>query len=316
MHEALPTVDASAVDLTTTFLGTKLRLPLVISGMSGMHGRALAVNETLARVAEESGIAIRRAPRANAFVIADVALTQLVEQEGRPPLGAAQIREIVGGAKAGALAVQLDVLDEALRPGGRTRATGSEAAIRALVRASPVPVIAKESGAGLSRATALRLRALGVKALEVGGVESTPVDSDGISATERADALRMSLGERFRDWGLPVTVAVVGAAASRLPLIASGVRSGLDAAKALALGATIVGVGRPLVQTALHGEQACRDWLASFELELRTATYLSGQRRASELGRAPVVITGRSRTWMDQLSYRRVVTASRPARSS
>src|SRR5919204_419238 len=171
---------------------------------------------------------------------------------------------------------------------------------------------------GIDRETALRLKRLGVAAIDVGGVGGTSFAAiEGLRAQERADALRMSLGERFRDWGLPTAVAVVGASAARLPLIATGgVRSGLDAAKAIALGATIVGVGRPLLQAALKGEQACLDWLASFELELRTAVFLSGIKSGADLKRVPIVITGHSKAWLDQLGYRRVITASSRARSS
>jgi isopentenyl-diphosphate delta-isomerase len=85
------------------------------------------------------------------------------------------------------------------------------------------------------------------------------------------------------------------------------VRSGLDAAKAIALGATLVGVGRPLLQAALRGEQSVEQWIGDFELELRTAVFLAGVRRAADLPRAGVVITGASRQWVDQLGYRRPV---------
>jgi isopentenyl-diphosphate delta-isomerase len=214
--------------------------------------------------------------------------------------------------RADALALHLNYLEESVQPEGQTRAQGTEAAIRALVRISSVPIIAKETGAGISRSAALRLRRLGVKAIDVGGVGGTSFAAiESLRAASAGDLLRMSLGERFRDWGLPTAVAVVGASAARVPIIATGgVRSGLDAAKALALGATAVGVGRPLLQAALKGEDACMEWLASFELELRTAVFLAGIKRASDLRRVPVVITGRSRSWLDQLGYRRL-----PARS-
>jgi isopentenyl-diphosphate Delta-isomerase len=338
MHDALPTIDASAVDLSARFLGHTLRLPLVISGMTGGHGRAIAINELLARVAERAGIAIgvgsqRAALRdpalaptysivrdtaPNAFVIANVGISQLVRQEKEPALAAKDVREIVKMVRADALALHLNYLEESVQPEGQTRATGTEAAVRALVRASPVPVIAKETGAGIARTTALRLRRLGIAAIDVGGVGGTSFAAiEGLRAQDRADALRMSLGERFRDWGLPTAVAVVGSSAARVPIIATGgVRSGLDAAKALALGATIVGVGRPLLQAALKGEQACLDWLASFELELRTAVFLSGIKRGADLRRVPVVVTGRSKAWLEQLGYRRVITAASRTRST
>src|SRR5919204_57212 len=200
VHDALPDVDAADVDLSARLLGRKLSLPLVISGMTGGHGRALAVNETLARVAERRGIAIG-----------------------------------VGG---------------------------------------------------------------------VGGTSFAAVEA--MRAAAQSDSARMSLGNRFRDWGVPTAVAVVGSSASGLPVIATGgVRSGLDAAKALALGASVVGVGRPLLQAALRGEDAVMRWVADFELELRTATFLSGGRRAADLSRAPIVVTGPSKEWLDQLGWRR-----------
>jgi isopentenyl-diphosphate delta-isomerase len=90
-----------------------------------------------------------------------------------------------------------------------------------------------------------------------------------------------------------------------------GVRSGLDAAKALALGATVVGVGRPLLQAALKGEDAVLEWINAFELELRTAIFLSGVRRAADLPSAGVVITGSSLAWLEQLGYRRRVAERR-----
>src|SRR5947208_2932558 len=247
VHDALPDVDAAEVDLHATFLGRTLALPLVISGMTGGHGRALAVNELLARVAEKRGIAMG-----------------------------------VGSQRA------------ALR----------------------VPVIAKETGAGITRDVALRLRRAGVKAIDVGGVGGTSFAAiEAMRAGAQSDMARMSLGNRFRDWGVPTAVAVAGVAGVGLPLIATGgVRSGLDAAKALALGATLVGVGRPLLQAALRGEEAGDQWIAEFELELRTAVFLSGARRVGELRRAAIVVTGASKQWIDQLGYRRVGVRASPTR--
>ena len=336
VHDALPTIDAGSVDLGARFLGHMLKLPLVISGMTGGHGRAIAINELLGRVAERAGIAIAvgsqraalrdpsliptyaviRDAAPHALLIANVGISQLVKQGAEPALSAKDVRQIVKMVRADALALHLDYLEESVQPDGRPRATGVEAAVRALVRTSPVPIIAREIGAGVSRSTALRLRRLGVAAIDVGGAGGTSFTAiEGLRARERDDAPRMSLGERFRYWGLPTPVAVVGASAAKLPVIATGgVRSGLDAAKALALGATAVGVGRPLLQAALAGEHACLEWLAAFELELRTAVFLSGIKRAADLRRVPVVVTGRSRAWLDQLGYRRIGIASSRSR--
>lgn len=324
------------MDLRATFLGRTLGLPLVISGMTGGHGRALAVNETLARVAERRGIAIgvgsqRAALRdpmlvptysvvrdsaPTAFVIANVGISQLVKQDREPPLGVRDVAQIVSMVRADALALHLNYLEESVQPEGQTRARGALAAIRALTKKSSVPVIAKETGAGITRDVALRLRRAGVRAIDVGGVGGTSFAAvEALRAAAQSDAARMSLGNRFRDWGVPTAVAVVGTASVGLPVIATGgVRSGLDAAKAIALGATIVGVGRPLLQAALRGEQSVEQWINDFELELRTAVFLSGVRRVADLRRTSLVITGASRQWLEQLGYRRAkdrVTRSR-----
>ncbi|TME26322.1 MAG: type 2 isopentenyl-diphosphate Delta-isomerase [Chloroflexi bacterium] len=332
VHDALPEIDAADVDLRTTFLGHRLSLPLVISGMTGGHGRALAVNELLARVAERHGIAmgvgsqraairdpmlaptysVVRDAAPSAFVIANLGISQLVKQDREMALGARDIAQIIAMVKADALAVHLNYLEECVQPEGQTRARGSLEAIRALARRVRVPLIAKETGAGITRDVALRLRRAGVKAIDVGGVGGTSFAAvEALRAAAQSDAARMSLGNRFRDWGVPTAVAVAGVAAVGLPVIATGgVRSGLDAAKALALGATVVGVGRPLLQAALRGESDVERWIGDFALELRTATFLTGRRRVADLSRATVVITGESLAWLDQLGYRK----TKPAR--
>jgi isopentenyl-diphosphate Delta-isomerase len=325
-HDALPAIDAADVDLSARFLRRTFRLPLVISGMTGGHPRAMAVNELLASVAEREGIAIgvgsqraalrdpslvptyaivrEAAPRA--FVIANIGIAQLVKQKEGAPLTAKDVERIVDMVRANAVALHLNYLEESVQPEGQTRAGGSTAAVRELVRRSPVPVIAKETGAGITFEVARRLRSLGIKAIDVGGAGGTSFAAiEALRAQARGDALRMRLGQRFRDWGVPTAVAVAGASAVALPVIATGgVRSGLDAAKALALGATLVGVGRPLLQAALKGEESIVEWIRAFEVELRTAVFLSGQRRAADLSRASVVVTGNTLAWLEQLGYR------------
>jgi len=326
VHDALPVVDAARIDLSARLLGHALALPLVIAGMTGGHAGAERVNATLADAAARHGLGIgvgsqraalrdpslrrtyavvrERAPMA--FVIANVGVSQLVAQDDGRPLDAKDIRALIQMVGANAIALHLNYLEESVQPEGQTRASGIEAAIRRLVRQSTVPVIAKETGAGINGAVAKRLKALGVKAIDVGGVGGTSFAAiEALRATDRGDLSRARLGQVFRDWGVPSAVAVAGSARSGLPIIATGgVRSGLDAAKALALGATAVAVGRPLLQAALRGSSAVDGWIAQFTLELRTATFLAGVARARDLATCPPVITGPTREWIDQLGYR------------
>jgi isopentenyl-diphosphate delta-isomerase len=325
VHDPLPATDAARIDLSARLLGHTLALPLVIAGMTGGHAGAERVNATLADAAARNGLGIgvgsqraalrdpslrrtyavvrERAP--NAFVIANVGISQLVEQDDGAPLGAKDIRALIEMVGANAVALHLNYLEECVQPEGQTRASGIEAAIRRLVRQSTVPLIAKETGAGISGAAARRLKALGVRAIDVGGVGGTSFAAiEALRARDRGDIARAQLGLVFRDWGVPSAVAVAGSARSGLPVIATGgVRSGLDAAKAIALGATVVGVGRPLLQAALEGADAVERWIAQFALELRTATFLSGVTRSRDLSTRRPVITGVTRDWIDQLGY-------------
>jgi isopentenyl-diphosphate delta-isomerase len=147
-----------------------------------------------------------------------------------------------------------------------------------------------------------------VAALDVGGVGGTSFAAiEGLRAAAQGDRQGQRLGEVLRDWGIPTAVAVVIARAAGLPIIATGgVRSGLDAAKALVLGASAVGVARPLLQAALESEAAVDAWIEQCLLELRTAMFLTGARSIAALQQRPKVIVGETRTLIDGLSASRL----------
>jgi len=324
-HDALPAVDAADIDLSVELLGRALRSPLVITGMTGGHQAAREVNRVLAGAAERHGLAfgvgsqraalrdpslvptysIARETAPTAFIVGNIGISQLLDQPGEHALGHEDVVRVIEMVRADALAVHLNYLEEMVQPEGQTRARGADRALAELARTCGVPVIAKETGAGIGRATALRLADLGVRAIDVGGVGGTSFAAiEARRARDRGDERRGLLGERFTDWGLPTAVAVVGARATGLPIVATGgVRSGHDAAKALALGATAVGVGRPLLQAALKGDAAVDEWIAQFDLELRTATFLSGATSVRTLISVPRVILGSTKEWIAQLGY-------------
>lgn len=331
VHDALPDTDFEELDLTAEFLGRRIDLPLLISGMTGGHDAALAVNRELARAAAATGAmigvgsqraalldpgladsyAVVRAHAPDAYVLANIGISQLVGQRESPALRVDDVLRAVDMVRADALAVHLNYLEEIVQPEGQTRAKGARAALADLVREVPVPVIAKETGSGLSREVALRLRDLGVRALDVGGSGGTSFAAiEASRAASSGDVVRAATGLAFARWGIP-TAASVGLCADVLPVIAvGGVRNGLDAARAMSLGAVAVGVGRPLLEQALLGGSvseggAVRDWIDGFAHQLRSAVFLTGAASASALGSVPSIVRGATRDWLDKLGGNR-----------
>jgi isopentenyl-diphosphate delta-isomerase len=328
VHEALPELDRGEIALETELLGRALGAPLVIAAMTGGHPGAVEINGVLARAAQRHGLAIgagsqRAALRdpvlepsytvirehaPSAPVYANIGAAQLVAQGERPPLGDDQVRHVVDMLGADALAIHLNVLEESVQPEGDAAARGCAAAIARVVAMLDVPVIVKETGAGMSRATARRLAGLGAGALDVGGCGGTSFAIIERLRAERQGARRgVALGTALAEWGIPTAVAVAGAAAVGVPVIATGgVRSGSDAAKALALGATAVGVARPLLLAAMDGDDAVDAWIEAFLAELRTVLLLTGCPSPRQLRERPLVVHGRTRDWLEDLGYARV----------
>jgi isopentenyl-diphosphate delta-isomerase len=325
VHEALPEVDQCAVDLSVDFLGRRLNSPFVIAGMTGGHKTAHDVNAVLARAAARHGVAmgvgsqraaLRRKDLAytytvvreqapTALLIGNIGAPQLIAQGETAALGLDEVDAAVEMIRADALAIHLNFLQESVQPEGERFSLGCASAIHQVVAHLTVPVIAKETGAGLSRETALRLKDLGVKALDVGGVGGTSFAAiEGLRAEAQGAVASQRLGEVFRDWGIPTPVSVVGVKPAGLPVIATGgIRTGLDAAKALALGATLVGVARPLLQAALEGDAAVDTWIEQFLHELRTVLFLTGSADLKTLQAKPRVIMGSTKAWLEQLKY-------------
>ena len=303
VHNALPELDIDEIDLSTTFLGKRLQAPILISSMTGGFDLARKVNRNLAAAAQSLGlamgvgsqrVAVEEPSAAGSFEVRDVAPDILLFGN----LGAVQLnygytvehcRRAVSMIGADALILHLNVLQEAVQPEGNRNFKGLGEKIAAVCRELQVPVIAKEVGNGISVDAAIRLQRAGVKALDVAGYGGT-----SWSAVEAQRAVKQ--GKRpdtaFAAWGIPTEEALVSVrqALPDIQLIASGgVRSGVDIAKAIALGADLGAFGQPLLAAALESSAKVIEFIAGVIHELKVSMLCVGAVDLTALRKAPLV---------------------------
>jgi isopentenyl-diphosphate delta-isomerase len=303
-HNALPEVDYAAIDLTSQFLGKPLRLPYLASSMTGGPEVSDRINRAIAEAAQQLGFAMgvgsqrislttpersglgpelrRIAP--DIPIYGNLGAVQLVHG-----MGLDEARRAVDELSADGLILHLNPLQEALQPGGDRNWLGVEAAIARLAHALPVPIIAKEVGSGISAEVARRLANCGVAAIDVAGSGGTSWAA--VEGKRAPGETEQALGEIFRDWGIPTAMclAEVRDALPDMPLIASGgVRHGLDGAKAVRLGADLLGQAAALLPAAMKGPEAVIAHVEAFATALRIACLATGARNLAELRRAAV----------------------------
>ncbi len=317
VHDALPEVDLDAIDLSVKFFGKKLRAPLIISSMTGGFGMGKEINANLAKAAAEVGVAMGVGSQRAALekpelaatyavvkdhgiplVFANLGAPQLVPQEGKRAYGIADAKRAIDMIDADALIIHLNFLQEVVQPEGDRRAKGCLAAIRAL--AAKFPVMAKETGAGISREAAARLKEAGVQAIDVGGLGGTSFSAvEHYRARKEASSLKERLGATFWNWGIPTPASVMLADVG-LPLIATGgIRSGLDAAKGIALGATMAGMAKPMLEAAKVSADAVVAELRAVIEELKAAMFLTGSTSIPELQERKAIVSPPTASWLE-----------------
>jgi isopentenyl-diphosphate delta-isomerase len=214
------------------------------------------------------------------------------------------VREAVKRVEADALCIHLNVAQEIAQPGGDRDFRGALDAIERVVSELGLPVVVKETGCGISPAVARRLQDVGVRAIDVsggGGTSWTAVES------QRAQGADKARGVELWDWGIPTAAAVAWLAADSVPdagidVVASGgIRSGLDVARALALGARLGGLAQPALRAVNDGGREGGEAFLGQVIEgVRAAALLAGVARARDLAAAPRVITGELALWLAQ----------------
>jgi len=305
IHNALPELDIAEIELGTTLLGKRLKAPILISSMTGGFDLARKVNRNLAKAAQQLGVAmgvgsqrvaIEEPSVADSFQVRDLAPDILLLSN----LGAVQLnygytveqcRAAVRMIHADGLILHLNVLQEAVQPEGNRNFKGLGEKIATVCRELEVPVVAKEVGSGISADVAVRLRSAGVRAIDVAGRGGT---SWYAVEAKRAASRGRPPDTAFADWGIPTeeALASVRKAVPDLELIASGgIRTGLDIAKSIALGADTAAFGQPLLASALESADKVVEFLSNIIYEIKIAMLCVGARDLDALKKIPLVRT-------------------------
>jgi isopentenyl-diphosphate delta-isomerase len=331
VHKALPEIEREKIDLSTTVFGYKFSAPLFVGAMTGGTTKATKINAAIAEAVEElhlgvgvgsqriaienpkieRSFSIVREKAPTAFILANIGAPQLIGK-----YGVKEAKKAVEMVQANALAIHLNALQEAVQPEGDTDYSGLLRKIGEVAQQLDVPVIVKETGAGISADDAAMLAAAGVTAIDVAGAGGTSWAAvEYYRAKARQDDSSQRLGETFWDWGIPTAVSLVETVQSvKIPVIASGgIRNGIDATKSLALGASLASATYPFLQPATTGSEDVKKALRYLVGEVKNAMFLVGAKSVKELQKVPVVLTGKTAEWLKLRGFRPEVYARRKA---
>jgi isopentenyl-diphosphate Delta-isomerase len=303
-HCALPEMHLDDIDLSRTFLGRLLRAPLLISSMTGGAERARHINLHLAEAAQELRIALAigsqrvavqsgvdhgltrelRARAPDIPLLSNIGAAQLVERQGLD-----WARRAVDMIEADALIVHLNPVQEAVQKGGDRNWIGVLESLARAVRELNIPVVVKEVGAGISPDVARRLEEIGVAVIDIAGAGGTSWAA--VESERAASEADRRVARAFADWGIPTPEAILAVrrALPRSTLIASGgIRDGVDAAKAIRLGADVVGQAAAVLQSATQSTEAVVEHFQIMTRQLRIACFCTASANLAALRRAPI----------------------------
>jgi len=307
IHNSLPDLDFKEIDTSIEFFEKELSMPLMIDAITGGTEEAREINRDLAEVAEKKKIAFAlgsqramienpklkdtyyvRDIAPNTLIIGNIGISQLKK------LKIQQIEKALKAVDANVLAVHINPAQEIFQKEGDLDFKSSAADLNKLCHELNYPVIAKEVGTGISREVAVMLKEVGAKAINVAGYGGTNwIVVDGLRSGDNF--------ENFKEWGIPTPISILEAKVG-LPIIASGgIRSGLDIAKSLALGADICGMSLPFLRILKsEGKKGVERLVDRLNFELKTAMFLTGSENIEKLKNAKYVLTGKIKDWIDQ----------------
>jgi len=298
IHQALPDIDLEDVDLDVTVFGKTLKSPLLISSMTGGSEDATKINLRLAEAAQEKMIAMGLGSQRAAIEESDLAASFQVRSVAPDillfaNLGAVQLnygygveecQRAVDMAEADALMLHLNALQEAVQPEGDTRFSGLLKKIESVCKKLPVPVVIKEVGWGISNNTAKSFANAGIQAIDVAGAGGTSWTQVEMHRAENESQARLAAA--FSDWGIPTAESIlqVHEALPDMTVFASGgLRSGVDIAKCLALGAKLGGMAGPYLKAAAKSTDLTVQTIDEISKEIQVSMFAAGVSNVKEL---------------------------------
>ena len=320
VHNALPEMDFDDIDLSITLFGKKLDYPLVIAAMTGGCPAAMTINENLARACQELGIGMgvgsQRAGLMDKelaasyevvkdfdvpLMIGNIGAPQIIKQKGkeRPAVGPEEIEQVMEMVDADVVAVHLNFLQEITQHEGDDRAVGVVDTLDTLSQS--FPLIAKETGAGISKEAAQLLAKTHICGIDVGGLGGTSFSAVEVYRSELVgDHALAGIGRTFWDWGVPTPVSVcLVRSVTQLPIIATGgILNGVDAAKSLALGANAAGIAKGVLNESMKSYEALLERLQNIIKELKIAFFLTASRNIAELKRKDLIVGREVARWL------------------
>lgn len=321
VHRAIPEIDMDEIDTSVELFGRTLSAPFIITAITGGAPETAPLNEKLAIAATSTGIGIGVGSQRAAIEDPTLEDTYRIIRDNAPEalvianLGAPQFSKGYGTieaekaiemVEADCLAIHLNALQEAIQPEGDTNYSGVLDRLKELSYNLKTPIIAKETGAGICAEDARRLEQVGVAGIDVSGVGGTSwAGVEAIRAKNRKQFDREQMGILFWDWGIPTaaTTFEVAITIQGVVLSSGGIRTGLDVAKALALGANAAGAALPFLKVAdspVKIEERIKEYING----LKIAMFLTGCRTIQDLQeQSRVVITGNTREWLQMRGF-------------
>lgn len=308
VHQALPGCDLNDIDLSLTWLGKAICAPFLINAITGGADETETINASLAMVAKETGVGMAVGSQTAGLLDANLARTYKVARLHNPSglilanLGATATADLAIKAvemiEANGLQIHLNILQELVMPEGERTFSGILNNIEKINRLSPVPVIVKEVGFGVSKETALQLYNVGVRYIDIGGFGGTNFVA---IENSRFDFQRR---DTFLRWGIPTASSLLEVNSLQLPIeiIASGgLRTGVEICKALRLGATMIGIAGSFLKTLIHqGEDSLKELILTLIEETKITMLLTNSHNYDSLRKIPMVITGNTLEWIKQ----------------